>query len=402
MPRTDLILRVFVASPDDVQEERARLEQLINRQNRIWSQSYGIRLDLLRWETDTFPGIGTDSQGVINEQIDDNYDIFVGIMWTKAGTPTSHADSGTIEEFDRAYKRFKADSETIRIMFYFCEADIPQSKLDLNQFAKVKNFRNSLEEKGVFYNTYKSAEEFEQHLSLHLPGQILGYGKEWGKSAPSSQMAQVEPRKSAILPSNETLLAQEEAGDDGLLDVIEQGTEDFQTMNQSLQSMSSAIQTLGGRLEKRTREMRSASSKEPDLFLKRARQITNRTAIHLDTFVSQMRNDLPIFSQALSGAVNAVAMAASLAGRFASQDMEPINALLDTVKELKNSTKEALGSTNTFRSNLKAWPPVTRKLNRARARALGMVDELISQLDQGIRLMSAVEEEITKLLCQGE
>ena|SRR3989337_1199459 len=32
-------------------------------------------------ETHTYPGIGEDAQDVINKQIDDDYDIFIGLMW---------------------------------------------------------------------------------------------------------------------------------------------------------------------------------------------------------------------------------------------------------------------------------------------------------------------------------
>ncbi len=401
MPRKEMILRVLAASPDDVQEERARLEQLIRRQNKFWSPSYGIRLDLVRWETDAFPGVGTDTQAVINEQIGDDYDIFVGIMWTRVGTPTSRAASGTVEEFNRAYERFQDDPEALRIMFYFCEADIPQSKLDPDQFAVLRAFRHSLEERGVLYFTYNGANEFEELLSLHLTKQISDYGKGWGKPTPG-QVVQVKSQEEMVASSHEAALIEEETEDEGLLDVIDRGSEDFQTMNQSLQRMSVAVQTLGTRLEKRTDEMRNASSKKPELFMKLARQITNRTASHLDTFVSQIHSELPIFSESLSGAVNAVAMAASLAGEFASQDRQSIVALLEMVTELGTSTKGALRATTDFRSILKAWPPVATKLNRAKARALTTVDGLISELDKGVRLISAVEEEIRRILSQEE
>ncbi|MFL6275750.1 MAG: hypothetical protein ACJ74G_11245 [Blastocatellia bacterium] len=47
MPRTQTILRVFVASPGDTTEERASLEDVIQELNTIWSKSLGIHLELL-------------------------------------------------------------------------------------------------------------------------------------------------------------------------------------------------------------------------------------------------------------------------------------------------------------------------------------------------------------------
>ena len=99
MPRQEHVLSVFVASPNDVQEERARLEEIVKELNDTWSRQLGLRLELLRWETHAFPNIGEDAQAVINEQVPTDYDVFIGIMWHRSGTPTGRAGSGTIEEF---------------------------------------------------------------------------------------------------------------------------------------------------------------------------------------------------------------------------------------------------------------------------------------------------------------
>jgi hypothetical protein len=102
MPRQKKVITIFVASPNDVVDERTKLEEVINELNITWSRNIGLRFDLVRWETHAFPGIGDDPQDVINEQIPDDYDIFIGIMWCRFGTPTGRAGSGTAEEFQRA------------------------------------------------------------------------------------------------------------------------------------------------------------------------------------------------------------------------------------------------------------------------------------------------------------
>ena len=43
--------------------------------------------------------MGSDPQQIINSQVSDEYDIFIGILWTRFGTPTERAGSGTEEEF---------------------------------------------------------------------------------------------------------------------------------------------------------------------------------------------------------------------------------------------------------------------------------------------------------------
>ena len=81
-------IRVFVASPGDVQRERDSLLGVINELNRALDSlapRAGLRLELARWETDAYPEMGRP-QAVINRQIAP-YDIFIGILWKRFGTP---------------------------------------------------------------------------------------------------------------------------------------------------------------------------------------------------------------------------------------------------------------------------------------------------------------------------
>src|SRR5688500_12688313 len=119
MARHAKMLTVFVASPGDVAQEREAVAEVISEFNSTWGRRLGVFLEVVRWETHSFPAAGTDAQSVINEQIGDEYDIFIGILWKRFGSPTGRAGSGTEEEFIRAYSRFRANPATVRIMFYF-------------------------------------------------------------------------------------------------------------------------------------------------------------------------------------------------------------------------------------------------------------------------------------------
>ncbi|CAK8716487.1 hypothetical protein KKHLCK_05615 [Candidatus Electrothrix laxa] len=109
------LLQVFVASPGDVKDERTLLDDVISEFNKTWGNRNGVTLDLLKWETDSHPSFGVDPQEVINNQIGDNYDVFIGIMWGRFGSPTKRAESGTEEEFNRAYARLLNSPSSIQI-----------------------------------------------------------------------------------------------------------------------------------------------------------------------------------------------------------------------------------------------------------------------------------------------
>ena len=60
MPKIQTILQVFVASPSDVAGEREILESVITEINQTSSETHNIRLELLKWETHSYPGFGEE------------------------------------------------------------------------------------------------------------------------------------------------------------------------------------------------------------------------------------------------------------------------------------------------------------------------------------------------------
>jgi hypothetical protein len=159
------ILKVFIASPSDVIVEREALARLIRDINDVLAflaPEKRLTLELVRYETHAYPDLGAP-QDVINRQIPIDYDIFVGVMWKRAGTPTQNAASGTIEEFRRAVAKRKT-SHLPRIMFYFCDEKIalPSSE-ELSQIKTVLEFRAELSKLGLT-ETYPSHTEFAEHV----------------------------------------------------------------------------------------------------------------------------------------------------------------------------------------------------------------------------------------------
>ena len=61
------VLRIVVASPGDVQAERDALQVVLEELNRGIAAERGLRLELVRWETDAYPGFHVDGpQGLID------------------------------------------------------------------------------------------------------------------------------------------------------------------------------------------------------------------------------------------------------------------------------------------------------------------------------------------------
>jgi hypothetical protein len=161
------IIKCFIASPSDTKEERDICDSVFSFINQGIGEAYNFRLESIRWENDVHPGIGDDGQAVINNQVKDKYDLFIGIMYTKFGSPTLRADSGTEEEFNIAYQK-AIETKSMEIFFYFNDEPINPSKIDFSQYGKVKEFRDNIVAKKCMYSVYNGAEDFKEKLTNNL------------------------------------------------------------------------------------------------------------------------------------------------------------------------------------------------------------------------------------------
>ena len=58
MSETRNLVRIFIASPSDVQKERGIADTVINELNTTIGDTYNIRLETKKWENNTYPAIG--------------------------------------------------------------------------------------------------------------------------------------------------------------------------------------------------------------------------------------------------------------------------------------------------------------------------------------------------------
>jgi hypothetical protein len=166
------IYKCFIGSPTDTVKEREICDKVFDEINKTLGENLDFRIESKKWEVDTFPAFGSDSQDVINKQIANDYNIFVGIMWKKFGTPTPRAGSGTEEEFLNAYEIWKKNNE-LSIMFYFNKQPIPPDEIDFEQLKKVRDFKANISTLGGLYHEYSSTDEFEIDFKRHIQKVLL-------------------------------------------------------------------------------------------------------------------------------------------------------------------------------------------------------------------------------------
>jgi hypothetical protein len=159
------VFRILIASPSDVTEEREIAVRTMQEWNDLNAAERQFVLLPLRWETHSAPKYGKRPQEIINQQVVDHCDLLVGIFWARVGSPTGIADSGTIEELERVA------SEGKPVMLYFSQAKHDPDKLDLEQLAKLREFKKKTFPKALVEN-YADVIEFKEKLSKQIEIQL--------------------------------------------------------------------------------------------------------------------------------------------------------------------------------------------------------------------------------------
>lgn len=390
MPRTEHVLTIFVASPSDVGDERTRLEEVIRELNITWSRTLGVRLELVRWETHAYPGKGDDAQDVINEQIPEDYDLFVGIMWCRYGTPTGRSGSGTVEEFERAKARYDADSSSVKLMVYFKDEAIPPSQLDPTQLSKVKEFQDSLGDEGVLHWKFNSIDQFEKLIRLHLTRQVQA----WKAQFPELENSAVQ-NESAEQPGREP---EAESQDDlGFLDLIEIFEDRFAELGNISERIGEATDDLGEKITGRTKQINNLPRDlQGNVAPKDAKRLISRVAADMEQYTARIEAELPLFSDALNTGMTAFIRSVSM---FADLDAEATNAEqakegLEAIVTLQATLADTKESLSKFRQSTHDLPPMTSKLNKAKRSVESVLDRLIAQLDEGQSLSRESETAI--------
>lgn len=197
------VIKVFLASPDDVIEERLAVRTIIEEENRNHFNHAGYNLEVVGWETHASPGKGQPHpQGRINPLIDD-CKLFIGIIGARFGSATGRSESGTQEEYEYALSILaNSDPPLCDIKIYFYDYSLKHSQVDPEQLTKVREFKKKLEEgKQIFYWTVDTLEEFKRDFRRHISEWFREYRERGGGKRLSTQKSEetIAPEESLSL-----------------------------------------------------------------------------------------------------------------------------------------------------------------------------------------------------------
>ena len=164
-------LNVMIASPSDVPQERNLVREVISEWNAVNASDRKTVLMPIGWETHSVPDTGQRPQSIINGQLLKTADLLVAVFWTRLGSPTGVAPSGTVEEIEEHMKAGKP------AMIYFSTAPVVPDSINAAQYEALMGFKESLGLRGL-YHKYESLSEFRITFARHLAKRIIDFQDE--------------------------------------------------------------------------------------------------------------------------------------------------------------------------------------------------------------------------------
>lgn len=153
--------RLLLSAPSDVLEcDLAAARASINRWNVIYGSQSGAVVVPMSWTHHSVASYGERPQDALNEQLVDKADIVIALFWYRFGSPTGEAESGTVEEIERAH------DNGAYVGILRCGRPFP-TDIDTGQLQKLREFYDSVQSHSLLVD-YADEGDLQAHVDAVL------------------------------------------------------------------------------------------------------------------------------------------------------------------------------------------------------------------------------------------
>lgn len=346
--------------PSDISDERDIVHQVCKELNIIWANN-GVHIRVIDWKDDFVPNFGDHPQNIINSQIPE-YNVFIGIYWTRFGSPTKNYNSGSEEEFYHALNNKK------HILLYFSEIKVSLSEIDVNQLKMINDFKEKVKPIGL-YKSYNGIDEFRSMLSMHL-----------NQISQKSFLEQKSPSQTETsLPATISKSEQDtDDSEDGFLDTIDDASASIEISTNSLSAITSELYGL-------TEETRILAERLPQLTgaqnFSEVKRTTNRYAEKMDIRSQRINAETNTMFEHYSKGIELFSRSITIYVEFSPTDFSHIEQSIVAVSYSKDSMKSMASETTRAISTLDGIPRITVGLNKSKRNFQSTFANLLEKID---------------------
>lgn len=380
MDKTRLI-RLFLSCPSDVTNEVDVLGNCINDINKSIGKTFKFHIDLVHWKVDVHGDHAIDAQSVINVQVDNQYEILVGIIGNRIGTPTARDVSGTAEEISLAIRNEK------KFLIYFNVAP-PKSinEIDTKQLENVNIFKKRLSDDGVLYKEFGNSNELRSYLFVDIVAIIFKFfitHKELKENSQTEDFSSIKD----VLKKAETLSGK----------TIEYSKDDidFSDLRRYLKSCIVDTEDITNHLNLFTQITNNSTVKLGRLKGIKDVRLKNKK---ISEIVDQYADDLKIFNDKLNPSVASFSKHFRLMNSHSIQaiiiarevDSDAAKSFLTMFTNLRGNITEAMESSASLLESILELPDLTNRFIKAKRECEVSFAILIREMLVGVENLDSV------------
>jgi hypothetical protein len=192
-------IRLFVAHTSELTAEVDKVREVAHELNKSIADALGVFLEVVEWKTHVMSMMGRPQQVIFDQLPLSTWDIFIGILWLRFGSPTGAVDpgagtpyaSGIEEEFTLAYDLWRNTGRP-QVLFFRCTHPTAPSAIDPDELRKINQFFSSFSHAGShpgLVNTYDTVEAFAQRIQTDLIRILFSYADQQRLKAASTAEA---------------------------------------------------------------------------------------------------------------------------------------------------------------------------------------------------------------------
>lgn len=380
-------IKLFISCPGDITHELDSIKLVVDEINKTAGEQNSYVLRLLNWKTDTYTQIGSDAQEVINTQIEKQYDILIGLLWLRLGTPTKRDKSGTVEEINRALN----NNEKEQLIYFKTASPADITKINPEELLEINQFKQDLGNKGVLYHEFPSTSKFETLFRIQLTKLIfdkLSGSDTTPNNLDNENLPEIVEDKYSHITS---LIAEVENFDEkeveiDIFNTVEIAQTHLNLVTTSLTSMSESMNDWTLKMESRTKEINTINNiKDERLKVAKQKTVINLLATELLDFNNRIQNELPIFSENFRKVGSSYSKVFLIAKSFNAGEVDSIKESARGLLEASESSLEGLAS---MLRSIMEFPPLNFKFNKAKREAEITIKDLTVETMEGVKLLN--------------
>jgi hypothetical protein len=152
---------IILAAPGDAESATGVVEAVVDQLNLGAAHKAGVRFDLTHL-----------NDGALPDSRDGGAAIFITALWTSYAKTSLDAARAARVRFLAAYDKYRADPTTVRILPFFNDELIAPSRIDPDQFAMIREYRDKVKADGLRAYSYEGREDLRTLIEAKLEGII--------------------------------------------------------------------------------------------------------------------------------------------------------------------------------------------------------------------------------------